>query len=60
MSFNFFALALKGLEGLLQAELSSLGLKNVRETVAGVSCSGDFIQGSAGLSLEPFCLTLFT
>ncbi len=45
MSFNFFATCPKGLEGLLQAELSSLGLKNVRETVAGVSCSGDFIQG---------------
>lgn len=45
MSFNFFATCPKGLEGLLHTELSSLGLNNVRETVAGVSCSGDFEQG---------------
>lgn len=45
MSFNFFATCPKGLEGLLRTELLSLGFDNVRETVAGVACSGDFELG---------------
>ncbi|MDO5351557.1 MAG: bifunctional 23S rRNA (guanine(2069)-N(7))-methyltransferase RlmK/23S rRNA (guanine(2445)-N(2))-methyltransferase RlmL [Succinatimonas sp.] len=45
MSFNFFATCPKGLEGLLHTELLGLGFDNVRETVAGVACSGDFELG---------------
>lgn len=38
---KFFATCPKGLEGLLNAELVQLGAESVKETVAGVSFSGD-------------------
>ena len=38
---KFFATCPKGLESLLNHELTELGAESVRETVAGVSFSGD-------------------
>ncbi len=45
MSLKFFATCPKGLEGLLFTELKSLGFNEVKETVAGVSCCGNFQDG---------------
>ena len=42
---KFFAPCPKGLEGLLFNELTSLNLKNVKETVAGVYFDGEFADG---------------
>ncbi len=42
---NFFATCPKGLERLLFDELNATGMKNVRETVAGVSFEGEFNDG---------------
>ena len=42
---KFFAPCPKGLEGLLFNELTSLNLKNVKETVAGVYFDGEFANG---------------
>lgn len=45
MSFNFFATCPKGMESLLFEEVSSLGMNDVHETVAGVSFKGSFEDG---------------
>tara|TARA_R110001606_G_scaffold377844_1_gene537164 strand:+ start:40431 stop:42674 length:2244 start_codon:yes stop_codon:yes gene_type:complete len=44
-SLEFFVTCPKGLEGLLLDELNALGAENARETVAGVSISGNLELG---------------